>query len=294
MPELPEVETIRRGLEKKIVGLTIKNLQVLNPKSVQFKPELVEGQKVLNIWRRAKMLGVELSRQSSAVSHQTLLFHLKMTGQLILVSSGKSQESRIIGGHPTPDMKNQMPIKSTVAVFEFNDGSKLYFNDQRKFGWIRLNSKFEIRNSKLLGKLGPEPFDEKFTWEILKFNLLKHKSQPIKVTIMDQSVLSGVGNIYASESLFLAKIDPRRKVSSLSDQEFKALFTGIKNSLEKAIEKGGSTRAHFVNVDGEKGYFLDYANVYGKEGYPCTGCKGKVQKIQQTGRGTYFCSACQK
>ncbi|MDO8570368.1 MAG: bifunctional DNA-formamidopyrimidine glycosylase/DNA-(apurinic or apyrimidinic site) lyase [Candidatus Daviesbacteria bacterium] len=321
MPELPEVETIRRGLEKKIVGLTIKNLQVFYPKGVQFNPELVEGKKVVGVWRRAKMLGIDLSlrgekttkqsnskdrhaestlrllrsaRNDTEVIAMTLLFHLKMTGQLIYVASNEQREARLIGGHPTPDMRGDLPNKSTVAVFEFSNGSKLYFNDQRRFGWIRLNSKFEIRNSKLLQKLGPEPFDPKFTWEILKVNLLKHKSMPIKVAIMDQSVLSGIGNIYASESLFLAKIDPRRKVNSLSDTEFKKLYQGIADSLKLAIEKGGSTRANFVNVDGERGYFLDYANVYGKEGYPCTGCKGKVEKITQAGRGTYMCPTCQK
>lgn len=281
MPELPEVETIRRGLEKKIVGLTIKNLQVFYPKGVQFDPKNVEGRKVVSIWRRAKMLGVELN-------DITLLFHLKMTGQLIFVH----EKDKLIGGHPTSDMKNQMPIKSTVAVFEFNDNSHLYFNDQRRFGWIKLIKKQDMEN--LLGKLGPEPLEKDFIWEILKKNLLSHKSWPIKVALMDQSVVSGIGNIYASESLFLAKIDPRRKVNSLSDNDFKQIFSGIRTSLKLALEKGGSTRAHFVNVDGERGYFLDYANVYGKAGYPCTGCKGKVEKITQAGRGTFFCPICQK
>ncbi|MDO8638879.1 MAG: bifunctional DNA-formamidopyrimidine glycosylase/DNA-(apurinic or apyrimidinic site) lyase [Candidatus Daviesbacteria bacterium] len=285
MPELPEVETIKRGLEKKIVGLTIKHLQVFYPKGIQFKPELIEGKKVLGIWRRAKMLGVDLG-------DVTLLFHLKMTGQLIFVH----EKEKLIGGHPTEDMKGQMPNKSTVAVFEFNDKSKLYFNDQRRFGWIKLVDREQVAgdSGKFFDKLGPEPFDPKFTWEILKDNLLKHKSQPVKVAIMDQSVLSGVGNIYASESLFLAKIDPRRKISSLSDEEFKKFFSGIRKSLEIALEKGGSTRANFVNIDGERGYFLDYANVYGKEGYPCKGCTGKVEKITQAGRGTYWCPVCQK
>lgn len=297
MPELPEVETIRRGLEKKIVGLTIKNLQVLSPKSVQFDPELVEGKKVLGVWRRAKILGIDIE------GDLTIFFHLKMTGQLIweesrvppgarLAFGGKSPESRLIGGHPTEDMKGQMPGKSTRAIFEFSDGSKLYFNDQRKFGWIKLIKSLEVE--KLLGKLGPEPFDKSFTWEILKKNLLRHKSQPIKVAIMDQSVVSGVGNIYSSEILFLAKIDPRRKVSTLSDGDFQALYKTIIQALETGIKHGGSTRAHFVNIEGERGYFLDYANVYGKEGYPCKGCLGKVQKISQAGRGTYFCPSCQK
>lgn len=294
MPELPEVETIKRGLEKKIIGKTLKNLQVLNPKSVQFNPELVEEKKVKMVWRRAKMLGIDLS------GNTTLLFHLKMTGQLIYVEG----KERLIGGHPTPDMQNQMPIKSTVAIFEFSNGSKLYFNDQRKFGWIKLvdrgqpacrQGRITGDSEKMFDKLGPEPLEENFTWGLLKVRLLKRKNIPIKIALMDQSLISGVGNIYASESLFLAKIDPRRKVNSLSDDDFKQLFSGINKSLELAIEKGGSTRAHFVNIDGERGYFLDYANVYGKEGQSCkAGCGGKVEKITQAGRGTYWCPSCQK
>lgn len=303
MPELPEVETIRRGLEKKIVGLTIKNLQVLNPKSVQFDPELVEGKpfdsaqglrgrKVLEIWRKAKMLGVNLSGDLSIV------FHLKMTGQLIFIPRTINHEpsTRLVGGHPTEDMKGQMPNTSTRVIFEFSDGSKLYFNDQRKFGWIKLfkTSELEADNYKKLGELGPEPLESGFTWELLKEKLLHHKNKPIKVALMDQSVVSGVGNIYASESLFLARIDPRRKVSTLSESEFEKLHQAIIESLETAIKAGGSTRAHFVNIEGERGYFLDYANVYGKEGQKCHGCSGKVEKIQQAGRGTYFCERCQK
>lgn len=313
MPELPEVETIKLGLQKKIVGLTIKNIQVLYFKGVHFNPELVEGKKVIDVWRRAKMLGIDLSvgpaaRQPHSTSSLalrgingaprlasptlTLLFHLKMTGQLIFVHN----KEKLIGGHPTPDMRDLMPIKSTVAVFEFNNGSKLYFNDQRRFGWIKLfgGDKKKVISDKLFENLGPEPFDPNFTWEILKTNLMHHKQMPIKVAIMDQSVISGVGNIYSSESLFDAKIDPRRKVNSLSDSDFKKLYQGIKKSLTTGIKHGGSTRAHFVNVEGEKGYFLDYANVYGKTGEKCHGCPGKVEKIKQAGRGTYFCSYCQK
>ena len=286
MPELPEVETIRRGLEKKIIGLTLQKITILIPTTFQGDPELVEGKNVLNVWRRAKMLGVNLS------GDVTLLFHLKMTGQLIFVKNGE----RIIGGHPTEDMRGQMPTSSTRVVFEFSDGSKLFFNDQRKFGWVKViqTSKIKYQSEEILGKLGPEPLEPQFTWEILKERLMRRKNQPIKVALMDQSLIAGIGNIYASEVLFLAKIDPRRKAGTLSDKEFKKLYQGIKEALEVAIKAGGSTRAHFVNIEGERGYYLDYANVYGKEGYPCKGCKGKVVKITQAGRGTYFCPSCQK
>lgn len=283
MPELPEVETIKLGLQKKIVGLTIKKIQVLNSKTFQGDVKLAEGKKVVEVWRRAKMLGIDLN--SPAL---TLLFHLKMTGQLIYDNG-----QRIIGGHPTSDMRDTMPNSHTRVIFEFSDKSKLYLNDQRKFGWVKVVSRQSSAVRQLLEKLGPEPLEDTFIWEALKQNLLKHKSQPIKVAIMDQSVVSGVGNIYASESLFDAKIDPRRKVQTLSDKDFKALFVGIRAALTMGIKHGGSSKAHFVDAEGKKGYFLDYANVYGKEGYKCHKCKGKVEKIQQAGRGTYFCPACQ-
>lgn len=286
MPELPEVEIIKRGLEKRIIGLTIKDLVVIYKKSVQFDPKNVIGHNILNVWRRAKMLGVDLT------GGQSIVFHLKMTGQLIYVDG----KNRLIGGHPTPDMRDQMPNQSTVVILEFSDGSKLYFNDQRRFGWVKLfkTKEVEADDYKILGELGPEPFDPIFSWQLLKTNLAKHPKMPIKVALMDQSLVAGIGNIYASESLFLAKIDPRRKVSTLSDEDFQKLYTGIKKALETAIKRGGSTRAHFVNIEGEKGYFLDYANVYSKEGQPCKGCKGKVVKITQAGRGTYLCPSCQK
>lgn len=310
MPELPEVETIKLGLQRKIVGLTIKNVEIRSPKTFIGDHKKVVGQKVLNVWRRAKILGIDLDR------NLTLLFHLKMTGQLVLVHSAKCKvQSRkrlstkhyslntFVGGHPTPDMQYQMPNSHTRVIFSFSDGSHLYFNDQRRFGWVKIvqSEKCKVQSEEVLGKLGPEPLEEGFTWQILKTNLLlskkgriNHKSQPVKVAIMDQEVVAGVGNIYASEACFNAKLDPRKKVKDLTDQEFKKLHQGIIKSLKEGIKHGGSTRAHFVNAEGEKGYFLDYANVYGKEGEKCRGCSGVVKKITLGGRGTYFCENCQK
>jgi len=290
MPELPEVETIRRGLEKKIVSKTIINIEIIEPKEVQGSPQEAIGQNVLNVWRKAKMLGIDLSSEKSE-KNITLLFHLKMTGQLVYVDQ---DHERIIGGHPTSDMRGDLPNKSTRVIFEFEDNSKLYFNDQRKFGWVKVIPTNKVGEIPAIRTLGPEPLEKEFNWEILKINLLKHKSQPVKVALMDQSVVSGIGNIYASEALFDARVDPRRKVSTLLDEEFKRLVEGIKKSLAVSIEKGGSTRAHFVDTEGKKGYFLDYANVYGKEGKKCNQCPGKVEKITQAGRGTYFCPACQR
>lgn len=287
MPELPEVETIRIGLQKKIIGLTIQKIEILTPKSFIGDPKKVQGKKVLNIWRKAKNLGIDLGSVS-------LLFHLKMTGQLIYdPSTSLRTSSRFIGGHPTPDMRLDMPNKTTRVVFTFSDKSKLYFNDMRRFGWIRVFG--DLRDIQgLLEKLGPEPLESSFTWQILKTNLLKHKSQPVKVALMDQTVVSGVGNIYANEACFNAKIDPRIKVKDLTDKQFESLHRGVLKALRDGIKFGGASRAHFVDSDGHKGYFLDYAFVYGRDKHPCKVCKLKIKKIQLGGRGTYLCPSCQK
>ena len=284
MPELPEVETIKNGLQKKIVGLTFKNIQILNSKSFQGDESKVKGKKVVNLWRRAKMLGVDLT------DDLTLLFHLKMTGQLIYIA--KSGEE-VMGGHPTENMLGKMPNKDTRVIFNFTDGSALYFNDQIKFGWIKLLQTSKIREQKEIQNLGPEPLEKSFTWQILKESLMKRSRMPIKVAIMDQSLISGVGNIYASEALFLARIDPRRAIKTLSNDEFKKLHKGIVESLEESIKHGGSTIKNYVDSEGKKGEFIKFANVYGRTGQSCKGCKGEVQKITQAGRGTYFCPSCQ-
>ena len=281
MPELPEVETIKLGLQKKIIGLKITKIQILSPKSFLGNTKKVEGKKVLNIWRRAKILGVELDEI-------TLLFHLKMTGQVIY-DDGK----RFVGGHPTPDMRNSMPNSHTRVIFEFSDWSHLYFNDQRRFGWIRIVDRQQVTGDSSLKNLGPEPLEKEFSWQILKQNLLKHKKTPVKVAIMDQSVVSGVGNIYSNEACFDAKIDPRIKVKDLTDEQFKRLHRGIVVSLKDGIKHGGSSRAHFVDAEGRKGYFLDYAFVYGRDEHPCKVCKTEIKKITLGDRGTYYCPKCQ-
>ena len=317
MPELPEIEIIKLGLQKKIIGLKIQKIQVLSPKSFLGNPNLAEGQIILKVWRRAKILGVDLTGHSGAKRSEaiesrsyrsagaslqddnkiTLLFHLKMSGQLIWKEeSGKGEGGRFIGGHPTVDMLGAMPNSHTRVIFSFADGSHLYFNDQRKFGWVKLVRSSELvvgSGEKILGKLGPEPLEKEFTWQILKQNLLKHKNMPVKVAIMDQSIVSGVGNIYANEACFDAKLDPRTKVGEVSDEQFKRLHAGIVKALEAGIKYGGSTRVHFVDPEGHKGYFLDYAFVYWRDKHPCKVCGTEIKKISLGGRGTYFCPSCQ-
>ncbi len=303
MPELPEVETIRLGLQKKIIGLKIIDTEILSPKSFTGSPSEVKDKEILRIWRMAKILGIELA------DGLTLLFHLKMSGQLILVQGAKGQvqsrlstnhsalNTRFIGGHPTPDMVGELPNKSTRVIFTFNNGSKLYFNDQRRFGWVRIVKSEELRamnqGQGMLARLGPEPLEKEFTWQILKSYLLAHKSLPIKVALLDQTIISGIGNIYASEACFNAQIDPRKQVSELTGQGFEKLHQGIQKALRDGIKYGGSTKTHFVDAQGNKGYFLDYAFVYGLDKKPCKNCGTVIQKIQLRGRGTYFCESCQ-
>lgn len=289
MPELPEVETIRLGLQKKIIGLTIKEIAVLAPKSFQGDNKLARGRKVLNIRRFSKLLVIDLS---SGIS---LAIHLKMTGQLIWQGeSGKGQGERFIGGHPTPDMVGPLPNKTTRIIVTFSDKSHLYFNDQRRFGWMKIVQSEKLKVQSYVKNLGPEPLEKDFNWKILKSNLLKHKSQPIKVALMDQTVVSGVGNIYANEALFNAKLDPRIKISDLSTLSYLRLYKGLIKALRDGIKHGGSSRAHFVDAEGHKGYFLDYAYVYGRDKHPCKVCGAEIKKIQLGGRGTYFCPNCQK
>ncbi|OGE18766.1 DNA-formamidopyrimidine glycosylase [Candidatus Daviesbacteria bacterium RIFCSPHIGHO2_02_FULL_41_10] len=306
MPELPEVEIIKLGLEKKIIGLKIQNIQVLSPKSFIGDSDLAEGRKVLKVWRKAKILGVDLStsfwgakrlqnqgKEDSGQARMTLLIHLKMSGQLVWKGeSGKGKGERFIGGHPTEDMLGKMPNSHTRVIFTF-ETSHLYFNDQRKFGWIKVVDRLQVTGDRSIKNLGPEPLEKKFTWQVLKQNLLRHKGMPVKVAIMDQAIVSGVGNIYANEACFDAKIDPRTKVGSMSDGQFKRLHEGIIKSLQAGIKYGGSTRVHFVDAEGHKGYFLDYAFVYWRDKHPCKVCGTEIKKISLGGRGTYLCPVCQ-
>lgn len=282
MPELPEVETIKKGLQKKIIGLVISKIEVLNLNSFKADSSLVTNQKIEEVIRRAKILGINLS------NGYTLVFHLKMSGQIVL--GGK-----FVRGHPTKDMFGELPNVSTRVIFTFSDGSRLFFNDQRKFGWIKLikNSELKIKNYGMKNLIGPEPLEKDFKWETLKDNLLKRKNLPIKVALLDQAVVAGVGNIYASEACFNAKVNPQKKVKDLTDDEYKRLFEGIIKALFDGIAYGGSTRTHFVNVKGEKGLFLVHAAVYNREGKKCKNCEGVIIKTRLGGRSTFYCRNCQ-
>lgn len=289
MPELPEVEIIKIFLAQNIVGLKLKSINILNPKSFIGNPDLLVNKKITAVERRAKVLRIQFEGFE-------ILTHLKMSGQLIWE---KNYESRIkgdgfTGGHPTKDMYLKMPNKSTRVTFNLSDGSKLFFNDQRKFGWIKIRDKRNEISDKFMDKLGPEPLEKGFSWQVLKENLLKRKKTAVKVALLDQQVVAGVGNIYACEACFLAGVDPRDKCEDLTDDQFKKIYIGIVESLKNGIRYGGSSRTHFIDPEGKKGLFLDYAFVYGREKLPCKICKTPIKKNKLGGRGTFYCEICQK
>ncbi len=289
MPELPEVETIRISLSKKILGLQIKKIDILNAKTFQGDFKKVINQKIINVWRKGKGLGIDLENGYS------ILFHLKMSGQVILKENNtKNEEKRFVGGHPTHDMLSDLPNKSTRVIFELTNDLIMFFNDQRKFGWIKVLDIQELTLDKFLNNLGPEPLDKGFSWQQLRQNLLKHKKTPVKVALLDQSVVSGVGNIYACEACFRAQINPTIKVIQMDDSQFRKLHQAVIQSLQDGIKYGGSTKTHFVDSDGKKGLFLDYAKVYNRDKKPCLICGTEIKKIKLGGRGTFYCSECQK
>lgn len=266
MPELPEVETLKRELGKAILGKKILEVIINNPKVIKEpkKEDFIKGLKnasIKNVLRKGKLLILELS------SGKSLAIHLKLTGQLIY--PGNSKQSRI--------------------SFKLSDGESLDFRDQRLLGELRLLD--DWRTLRFVKELGPEPFD--LTEEEFKEMLSKKKTK-IKPLLMDQVFISGVGNLYAAEALFRAKIHPQRPSSSLSDKEKELLFKEIKETLLEAIKYKGSSVDQYLQLSGEPGDYIKYLKVYDREGKPCRVCKTPIKRIDLGGRGTYFCPKCQR
>jgi formamidopyrimidine-DNA glycosylase len=288
MPELPEVETIRAGLANLLPGKVIKDVWYDWDKSFPNVPSDVArflvGARVEKIRRRAKVLIIELS------GGWALIIHLKMTGQLIFV--GKNQ--RFGAGHPGKDLIAKLPVKSTHVILEFTDGSKLFFNDQRKFGWVRLLPAIEIPEIDFFKKVGPEPLDDDFTVAVFIERLMRRKNSNIKAVLLDQTVVAGIGNIYADESLWSAKIHPATLTGQVPKDKLVLLYNAIREVLALSIAKGGSTDRNYVDAEGKKGSYLAFANVFRREGQPCQRCGTPIDKIRVAGRGTHICPHCQK
>ncbi len=270
MPELPEVETIKRGLEKKIVGKTIADFdsdwhKAINKPLATYR-RLVKGLKIKKVWRRAKMLGLDLSQGKK------ILFHLKMTGQLVYQGE---------------------PNKFTHAIFTFSDKSKLFFNDVRKFGWVRLFKDDELEKVLEKMNLGPEPLESDFTVKYLKRVAVRRARTKVKQFIMDPQVVVGVGNIYSDEVCYYAKVRPDRLVKDLTDKEIKLIHKGIIKILTASIKAQGTTFSNYVNADGEAGAFVKQLKVYQRYGQKCYKCKGKIVRMKISGRTSSYCPRCQ-
>jgi len=288
MPELPEVETVRIGLSRLLPGKTVKSETHDWPKSFPNAQTDVDafllGAKIVAVTRRAKVLLIELS------SKYSLVIHLKMTGQLVF----RSDTARFGAGHPNDSLIGDLPDKSTRVILYFTDGSTLYFNDQRKFGWMRLMPTAEVPMLDFFQKVGPEPLAADFTASDFVTRLRRRNKSAIKAVLLDQTIVAGVGNIYADESLWGAKIHPNTIVASLSDEELKKLYASLTAVLKLSIEKGGSTDRNYVDAHGKRGSYLTFAHVFRREGKPCPRCGTTIIKIRAAGRGTHLCPHCQQ
>ena len=288
MPELPEVETVRIGLQSLLPGRRVARITFDWPKGFPNTPADVNnflvGAKVVLVARRAKVLLIELS------SKYSLVVHLKMTGQLVF----RNGTEHFGAGHPNDSLIGELPDKSTRVTLTFADGSQLFFNDQRKFGWMRLLPTAEVPNIDFFQKVGPEPLADDFSWQTLRDRLQRRKNTSIKAALLDQTVIAGIGNIYADESLWGAKIHPTTPVNKLSDAQFKKLHHELVYVLRLAIEKGGSTDHTYVNAEGKKGSYMSFARVFRREGQACPRCGTTIIKTRVAGRGTHTCPHCQK
>ncbi len=288
MPELPEVESIRTGLAGILPGQVVKRVEVLNsprsfPNAESDIKSFLLGSSVTNVRRRAKVLMIDLD------SDYSLVIHLKMTGQIVFIG-----DERWAGGHPNDSFVNNLPDRSTRVKIEFVDGSVLYFNDQRKFGWMKLIPTNQIQELEFMKKVGPEPLEESFTSKEFIPRVRRHQNTTIKAAILNQETLAGVGNIYADESLWGAGINPATKVRDIDDQKLAKLLEEIKTVLQISINNGGSTYKNYVNANGEKGnYLAEFARVFRRDGQPCLNCGHVIEKTRVAGRGTHFCPICQ-
>ena len=289
MPELPEVETIRRDLEKKIAGTKIKSIEILAAKSVHNKSskflKVLVGNNFKHIERRGKLLMFALNKTEE---YSYLLVHLKMTGQLIY----RHKKQLLAGGHSQSAMDTQVPNKFTRVVFTFGDGGQLFFNDLRRFGYLKLVSK-EEKEKIVINNFGIEPLTPDYILESFEKLFIKRQTN-IKALLLNQKLISGIGNIYADEACFCAKVLPTRKVSGLSALEIKKLFKCVEEVLRVAITNRGTTFNNYVDSDGHTGSHINFLNVYGRDGEKCKKCKSIILKMKHAGRGTHYCPKCQK
>jgi formamidopyrimidine-DNA glycosylase len=300
MPELPEVETVRRGLEPVMTGATIERAQVNRPDlRWPFPPHMagrLTGQRVIGLRRRSKYILADLS------GGETLLIHLGMSGRMLIsaptVNAAPGIESRDQGQSLPPGVFHHLhaaPQKHDHVILDMDNGARITFNDARRFGAMDLVPSADWARHPLLAGLGPEPLGNSFDGDYLA-QRLRGRSMPIKAALLDQKIVSGLGNIYVCEVLHRAGLDPRSLAGHLGEVAATALVPLIRDVLSEAIEAGGSSLKDYRQADGELGYFQHRFRVYDREGQPCPRpeCTGIVQRIVQSGRSSFFCPACQK
>jgi formamidopyrimidine-DNA glycosylase len=289
MPELPEVEVVRRGLEAQLLGARFKQVEILTPGVVQAAPGLLQqlpGQTLLAVERRAKYLILVLSQDR-------LLIHLRMTGQ-VLVTPAEATAALL----PLPFTYYQRPLaalpdKHTHGIFYFEDQRRLFYRDIRKFGRVQLLSATELARLPGLLKLGPEPLESGFSAAALA-SALKSSRRNIKAWLLDQQNIAGLGNIYVDEALFVAGILPQRPAESLKPAEIRRLHQAIPQVLQKGIDAGGTSLKDYLHPDGQRGSHQEHLFVYGRGGQPCFQCQQAIVKTSLAQRGTHYCSRCQR
>lgn len=288
MPELPEVETILQGLARRISGKLVTHVRVGKAKivrgSVRAFVAALTGSKFAAARRHGKLLIFSLQNRQ-----QFLLVHLKMTGQLIY----QDKTHTIAGGHQWPPVdEGSLPNKYTHVQFDFADGSTLYFNDVRQFGFMELMDKTNLNQR--LAQMGIDPLQQNLRWQDFK-RMVSGRKASIKAVLLNQSLIAGIGNIYADEICFAAKIRPRRRTNQLTEKELHAIWHAIPRVLKRALKYGGTTFRDFRDSDGGKGNFTRLLKVYGRAGKKCKRCKiGVIKKIVVAQRGTHYCPNCQK
>jgi formamidopyrimidine-DNA glycosylase len=280
MPELPEVETIRLGLQKYLVGHRIVSVEVKALKLFQGDPKSVIGSKVIDVRRMGKGLIIDLDNKYS------MAIHIKLTGQLIY----RGDETKKV--QVSKEKVGNLPSSATHIIFTLDKGAVLYYNDRRRFGWIKVLPTDQVPELPFFKGMGPEPFKD-LTLEKFR-KILSSSNTVVKPLIMDQKKIGGIGNIYANDALFLAGIDPRRKAKTITDAEAETLFEAILSVMEKSFRYGGASELNFVNALGQEGEYQNHALVYGKQGQKCPKDGAPIKKFFLGGRGTYVCPTHQK
>lgn len=286
MPELPEIETMRLQLKKFLTGHKIVSVEIRNRKVFQGEEKKVLGVKVIDVRRFGKVSVIDLTNGYS------ILTHVKLTGQYIYRGSNFSKPQKlslkVIGGVPGPH---------TLVIFNLDHDGVLYYNDVRRFGWIKIEKTEDVEKEKFIVKLGPEPLKD-LTLPLFS-QILSKSARPIKIVLMDQTKMGGVGNIYANDALWLAQISPQTTANSLQSEKVKKLYEAILHVLKEGLKYGGASELAFVTPDGREGEYQNHTLVYGHDGKPCErpACRqvgAKIQKYFLGGRGTYWCPNCQK